>query len=405
MTNTNFIRAKKYVLSGYLIPATIALSLLVSACTQSVSDSSSLSPDASLGGASTVGASASLISRHVPVFASSEAYPASQANDGSYDTTWRSNGPAWIAFDLSHVPAARRGKVLVVWYNATFNYDHTVVNDVAYNMPEDYTLEANPARGGGSPPESGWVTLVTVKDNHYHSRQHVIDMGKDNWLRLNITAIDGSDDNEDANINIDVYSAGAGTEGDWIFYGDSITAGSMGTNTLDGVPLFAQLIHEKAPAYFPVEEDGGIGYLTSGDGLKHLKGWLQLFPGKYVALSYGTNDAEGCVDPQTFYNNYVGMTKIVLAARKVPVIPHIPWGRAPNIQQCGPALNAKIDALYKAFPQIIKGPDLWSFFQQHQALISDDNIHPTDEGSGQYREQWANAMLKEVYKVKSGVLN
>ena len=398
MPNTYLTRARKFLLSGCLIPAALVLSLLVSACTQSASGS----PSPEVGGATTVGTSASLISRSVPVFASSEAYPAAQANDGSYDTTWRSSGaPAWLAFDLSRVPAAKRGKVLVVWYNATFNYDHTVINDVAYNMPEDYTLQANPAPGGGSPPESGWVTLVTVKDNHYHSRQHVIEVGKDNWLRLNITAIDGSDDNEDANINVDVYSASVSTSDDWIFYGDSITAGAMGTNTLNGVPLFAQLIHEKAPAYFPVEEDGGIGFLTSDGGLEHLKDWLKVFPGKYVALSYGTNDAEACVDPQTFYTNYVAMTRIVLAAGKTLVIPHIPWGRAPNIQQCGPGLNAQIDRLYKAFPQIIKGPDLWTFFQQHQSLISNDNIHPTDEGSGQYRQQWANAMLKEVYKVKS----
>jgi lysophospholipase L1-like esterase len=398
MTNTSVTRAKKYLLSGCLVPATIALSLLVSACAQSVSGS----PAPELGGANTVGASASLISRNAPVFASSAAYPAPQANDGSYDTTWRSSGaPAWLVYDLSHVPAAMRGKVLIVWYNSTFNYDHTVINDFAYDMPEDYTLEANPAPDGGSPPEHGWVTLATVKNNHYHSRQQVIDMRGDNWLRMNITAIDGSAGNEDANINVDVYSASAGTADDWIFYGDSITAGSMGTNTLNGVPLFAQLIHEKAPAYFPVEEDGGIGYLTSSDGLKYLKNWLQLFPGKYVGLSYGTNDADGCVDPQTFYNNYVGMTRIVLADGKIPVIPHIPWGRAPNIQQCGPALNAKIDALYKAFPQIIKGPDLWTFFQQHQALISNDNVHPNDDGAGQYRVQWANAMLKEVYKVTS----
>src|SRR5438093_171195 len=37
-----------------------------------------------------------LISRNVHVFASSENYPATNANDTSYDTTWRSQGtPAW----------------------------------------------------------------------------------------------------------------------------------------------------------------------------------------------------------------------------------------------------------------------------------------------------------------------
>ena len=57
--------------------------------------------------------SSSVISRGVPAFASSENYPASNANDDSYDTTWRSQGaPAWLAYDLSAVPASRRSKAL-----------------------------------------------------------------------------------------------------------------------------------------------------------------------------------------------------------------------------------------------------------------------------------------------------
>ena len=52
----------------------------------------------------------------------------------------------------------------------------------------------------------------------------------------------------------------------------------------------------------------------------------------------------------------------------------------------------------RAFPQIIKGPDLWAFFQNNQNLISNDNLHPTDTGFGAYRQQWANAMLTTVYK-------
>jgi hypothetical protein len=37
--------------------------------------------------------------------------------------------------------------------------------------------------------------------------------------------------------------------------------------------------------------------------------WLPLFHGRYVGLGYGTNDALGCADPATFYNNYVTMVK------------------------------------------------------------------------------------------------
>lgn len=343
----------------------------------------------------------SLISRNAPAFASSGYYPASNANDDSYDTTWRSQGaPGWLAYDLSNVPASQRSKVLVVWYNETSNYDHSIIGYNAYNMPQDYSIDVNPAPGGDIPPGGGWVTLAMVRGNHYHSREHVIDMAGNNWIRINVTRVDGSLENYDASINMDVYDASYGIAGNWIFFGDSITAGGMGHATTGGVKAFAQLINARAPKYFPAQESGGIGYLTSADGVKYINTWLQLFPGKYVALSYGTNDANDCVDADNFYNNYVSLVQAVLNAGKIPVIPHIPWARTANVQHCGPMLNARIDTLYKAFPQIIKGPDLWAFFQGNQNLISNDNLHPTDTGFGAYRQQWANAMLTTVYKTK-----
>jgi len=339
-----------------------------------------------------------VISRNVPAYASSSYFPASNANDISYDTTWRSLGtPAWLAYDLSSVPPSQRSKVLVVWYNESYNYDHTIISQYAYNLPQDYTLDGNSAAGGGSPPATGWVTLVTVKGNHYHSRQHLVDIRGMNWIRINVTAADGAPENYDVNINMDVYDAQYGTTDDWIFFGDSITAGAMGHQAVAGVNAFAQLINAKVPNNFPVEEAGGIGYLKSADGANYITTWLKLFPGKYVGLSYGTNDALSCINADNFYANYVTMVQAVLNMGKTPIVPHIPWGRNINIQNCGPALNAKIDILYKTFPQIIKGPDLWTFFQNNQRLISNDDIHPTIIGYGAYRQQWANAMLLEVY--------
>ena len=345
------------------------------------------------------GASYPVLSRNVPAFASSEYQPASYANDDSYDTEWRSyNGtPAWLAYDLSSVPPFHRSKVLVVWYNESFNYDHTINGQYSYNMPQDYSIDVNSAPGGGKPPATGWTTFVSVRGNHYHSRQHLIDMAGNNWIRINVTAVDGAAENYDARLHMDVYDASYTTSADWIFFGDSITAGGMAHYTTGGVKSFAQLINAQIPSKFPVQEDGGIGYLESSTGAEYFNSWLQLFPGKYVAISYGTNDANGCVNPGDFYTNYVTMVEAVLQAGKIPVIPHIPWGRTTAIQNCGPALNSKIDALYKAIPQIIKGPDLWTFFQTHQQLISKDGIHPTDTGFGQYRLQWANAMLKAVF--------
>ena len=125
-------------------------------------------------------------------------------------------------------------------------------------------------------------------------------------------------------------------------------------------------------------------------------------PGKYVALSYGTNDANNAAagDPTVaakFYNNYVTMVQAVLAAGKTPVVPTIPWARTANIQANGPALNAKIQELYAAYPQVVRGPDLWTFFQQNPHLISGDNLHPSEQGYAAYRQQWAEHVLATTY--------
>lgn len=345
------------------------------------------------------GSRSGLISRGVPAFSSGGSTPASDANGGNYDTPWRSHfTPAWLAYDLSAVPVVDRGKVLVVWYNQTGNYDHTIINDVAYNNLRDYSIEVNAAHGGGNVPYSGWVARVKVTGNTYHSRQHLIDMLGYSWVRISVTASDGSAENMDARMNMDVYTAEKALADDWIFYGDSITAGAMDQYTVGGVPAFANLINAKLPDRFPVQEGGGIGYLTSSDGVKYIPTWLHLFPGKYVGLSYGTNDANSCIDANVYYSNYVMMVQDVLRSGKIPLVPKMPWSRSSAIQNCGPALIQKIEALYRAFPQIIHGPDLWTFFKTHQNLVSGDNVHPNGQGFGAYRQQWVNQMLSAVYQ-------
>jgi hypothetical protein len=59
-------------------------------------------------------------------------------------------------------------------------------------------------------------------------------------------------------------------------------------------------------------------------------------------------------DAAHFYANYFTMVQL----GKI----HIPWGRSAKIQKCAPALNAKLDDLYRAFPQMLKGPDFWTIF-------------------------------------------
>jgi len=340
-----------------------------------------------------------LISRNVPAFASSQLSPAKSANDADYGTTWRGAIPGWLAYDLSAVPAGQRGQVIVGWYNdpITSPYDHVISGEVAYNSLKDYSIQGNAAAGGASAPTTGWVTLKTVTGNVYHSRQALVDLTGYNWIRLNVTASDGSSGNTDAALNLDVHDASQGAQDSWDFLGDSITMDGTYHAPVNGVGNFSQLVNASAAAYYPSYEDAGIGGLTSADGAHNINTWLALFPGRYVALSYGTNDANGCGDTTAFYNNYVTMVQAVLAAGKTPVVPTIPWSRTADIQSCGPAFNAKIQQLYSAYPSIVKGPDLWGYFSTHQSLISGDNLHPSSAGYAAFRQQWANAMVTAVY--------
>jgi lysophospholipase L1-like esterase len=344
-----------------------------------------------------------VISRDVPAFASADPDPARNAVGGKPGTSWRPSAmPAWLAYDLSGMPADRRGRVVVAWYNRSNQSDHAFLGRVRHNMPGAYTIDASAAAGGGSPPDADWVTLVSVTGNTYHSRQHLIDLTGYGWVRINVTASNGSDVNADVAIDLEVHDASGGVEDDWVFYGDSITAAAMAPYPILGLGTFAQLVNASVPTHFPVQENGGIGGLTSGEAAAQIRTWLELFPGRYVALSYGTNDAIRARpgDPDVagaFYASYATMVEDVLAAGKVPVVPKIPWARTANVQANGPALNAKLDELCLAYPEIVRGPDFWTYFRENEGLLSGDNLHPSEPGYAAYRRQRADRMVATVY--------
>lgn len=340
-----------------------------------------------------------IISRGVPAFSSSGT--ASLANDNLFDTTWRSNGSqAWLAYDLSKIPVANRSKVILVWYNETFSYEHTLIGENAYNMPGTYTIDINSAPGNTQPPVNGWKTVVTVTNNHYHSRQHVFDMTGANWVRINVTAVDGSPQNTDVDINMDVYDASQGIDDDFIDYGDSITATAMGHATQLSVKSFSDLVQLQTGSHFPIEENGGTGYLTSIDGVNNMQKWLSVFPGKFVGLSFGTNDSWGCGNganiANTVYNNYLAMVKIVIASGKIPIVTLMPWSTHSDLASCAIAINAKLITIPTIFPQIILGPDLYTALQGHPEYFS-DGVHPSSLGTGIYRKTWADLFIKSIY--------
>lgn len=342
-----------------------------------------------------------ILSRGCPAYTNDNdfnAYPASRANDGDYSTQWRTQqlsniGSAYLAYDVSGVS---KTTCVVVWYNClTGDYDFQANGAKAYNQAKNYTIDANTAPGGIL-PTSGWVTLVSVTGNPYHSRQHAVDLTGYNWVRINVTDINGATYNYGVSLNMDVHGISSGNIDNWVFYGDSITANGCGVNNDYGVGTIAQLIHAGA-ANFPLMENGGIGGRTAAYGAANIATWLPFFSGQYVSLNYGTNDANQGISASSFHTSMVSMITQILNVGKIPVIPHIPWGNTSAIKANGPALNAVIDGLYTSYPSIVRGPDLWAYFQAHPSYISGDGIHPTSSGYAAYRQQWASTLLTEVY--------
>jgi hypothetical protein len=366
-----------------------------------------------------------LISQNVPAYSNDPCYSPSWANDADYQTQWRgcntpsASNPTWLAYDMSHsLNDGAPGKVLVIWYNdPQSTVDSTWEPTSEYNNIAAFTIEGNAAPSGGSAPTSGWVVLndltnnqpINITGNTLNTRQFLTDMTGYNWIRINVTAPLGTSGNMGVGLNMDVHdasqvAAGSLPQDDWAFLGDSITAQGMNHDPQNGTGTFSQLISQSLPGYFPVEQDFGLGGANASTGVQYINKFLSMFPGKYVALSFGTNDANGGCNATSlnqFYANYSSMINSVLAVGKVPVIPHIPWGRTSNIQTCGPQYNAQIDALFSDpnfGSQLIHGPDLWAFFQANQSLISSDGIHPTlYAGYIPYRQQWVNAMLATIY--------
>lgn len=322
----------------------------------------------------------------------------SYANDEHYFSFWNSSGADYLAYDLSGVPENQRKKVIAVWYNATGQFDYTVANGGSNGLPSDYTIEVNSADGGDY-PEDNWEVVETVTGNTLHSRQHVVDMTGYNWIRMNISGNDGKDGGN-TSVNMDIHNISDGISDSWIFYGDSITACGMMNCYGTG---FAELVNQIDNRYFPIQENGGIGGITSTQGAENIDRWLEVFPGKYVSVAYGTNDAWGNPsNTEKYYSNTAYMVEKIIEAGKIPVVPKIPYATESAVGDNVPAYNAMIEKIYENYPEVVKGPDFETFFRENPDLLSSDGVHPSDNGYAAMRELWADVMYKTVYSAEGG---
>lgn len=368
-----------------------------------------------------------LISEGLPSFSNDDftgAFPASQANDATYggSHSWRCattpTGNAndgtltqavWWAVDLSTVQSSQRQQVLFAWQNdpATGAYAPDLISNPANNLAKDYTIDINTGAGGGSPPGSSWTTVATVTGNTLHSKQHLVNMAGANWIRINVTAAHGSSGNNNVEMKVAVHDAHAGAQDAWKIFGDSITQRGFMHDEGNGFgSIIPKQLHALFPTYYPYWECAGVGGWTANDIQPYFSTWLTDFPGRYVGLCFGTNDANlGGSYVTNFSSNMTTLVTAVLSASKIPVIPRIPWiGTTPQAQTNVNTLNGQIDSIIAAHPGTLAGPDLYAYFSTHQSEIDPtDHIHPTDPalstGNGyvDYKTLWVNWAKANIY--------
>jgi hypothetical protein len=329
-------------------------------------------------------ASMRLISRTVPAFASNglrgNPYEGPElAEDASGYTGWVTHTiPAWLAYDLSAVPAADRRHNVVFWHA---NNNVYLSNPEPWmKMPIDYVIESSAAPGGTDPPVGGWTTLVTVTSNTRGTVELELDLAGANWIRMRVTT--SSDPAGEMKMDMDVFTAPEGATDSWLFMGDSITYMALmyGFSNLPGDVQAVDATRWPAVINAAI---GGTGAITAVDAIAEtIKG----YPGRFVALAYGTNDhADG------FGANMETLVKDVIAAGKVPVVPRMIWADSKLTE--GPIENAAIDDLYKRYPAILKGPDLWTVFENRTDLIAPGDVHPNDAGQKVLRAEWVKTIL------------
>jgi lysophospholipase L1-like esterase len=341
-----------------------------------------------------------LISRSLPAFASHHGGDAAKAFDADYATTWRSahdptsSDPDWLAIDLSSVPRERRQAVYSVWWNEA-GYAYDTFDGHGYALAGDYQIQSNTAPGGGSPPTSGWVPLVTRTANTLSSGAHLLHLADTSWLRFYCTKTtpNAAAMNTDTSLQWELYDAQHAVDG-WKFGGDSITANAMGHERTND--SYNQLVAKRVP-HFPAFEMAGHGGWGTTQFLGIIDAYLADFPGRYFALSLGTNDGDAGV----FSANMRALITKVLAAGKIPIVPTIPYTGEPSHVPVIAKLNVEIAKLYDAFgARLVRGPDLYAILYAGRATLFDKetDLHPNAKGDLAIRQAWADAMVRTVYR-------
>lgn len=331
------------------------------------------------------------------VFTNGNAANLDRVNDGQFaDKEWNGgpaspSAPVWVAMKLGNGPS----RVLVNWCNhvraARFNS--------GVNVPGDYQIQTSADSTNGA--DGTWTSALAVTGNIYMNRVHAIDFKGQQWVRLYVTN-PASKAKEIRLLELEVYDVSGGVDDSWMFLGDSITFSAF-IRWGDGA--FDKRINAQASSHTPSTVNGGIpgfslGQMVGGNdpNFPNLDQVMAAFPDtKYWAIGFGTNDAGGENNPERYQKNMEALVQKLQATGKVPIIQKVPYTEVPARHPATIVRYNQIIDQINAKYQLLPGPDLWTWFQDHPTEINPpegDGVHPSHKvGYGSMQRLWIQAVL------------
>jgi lysophospholipase L1-like esterase len=204
----------------------------------------------------------------------------------------------------------------------------------------------------------------------------------------------------------------------YVSFGDSITAGEGDDDPLDDLssdsrnfspgysPILNDLLSDpNAKGYPNYIANEGLGGETSAGGLVRLPRVLMRHPNsQYFLIQYGTNDGGGLFPipsgkndleyPGSFKDNMQQMIDMITAEGKSAYLAKAPFSLYPSLNQQIVDYNIVVDQLIDENNILLfDPPDFYSFFEENQDQISDDNIHPTGAGYKSMANLWSYSLL------------
>jgi hypothetical protein len=286
--------------------------------------------------------------------------------------------------------------------NCTTAISITIWGNGYYSAAASFTLRTNTGAGGGSAPAVASDEIIYSQTGlQYTNYQTMISTAGSNpqhWIRMLETAANGSVSNTDIQGNFNLWDCTYGMCDGWFFLGDSITA-NWGSSIGPRVTAYASADAFEnmcaanggryAGGYFPPYVCGGQPIWTLSNYLQILPQTMQRYPGRYVYIALGTNDAAAYpgLTVAGFKALYTQFVYTVLAAGKIPVVPTIPFTGNAQYTAGIAAFNPVITGTIWNIPGVIAGPDMYTLLSNHQAASASPwftnagDLHPN--GSGQ----------------------